>query len=246
MKIKNILDEAVLKYETPQFIESDPISIPHKFSNKYDIEISGFLTSIISWGNRSAILKSANLLMRMLEDEPYAFILNASKKELEKLKTFYYRTLNGEDIFAIVLALKEVYKTQSMENFFKARYKDQPFIERMATFYDFFRNLLPLRTRKHVSSMDKGSAGKRVNMFLRWMVRSSKHGVDFGIWNAIKPCELFLPLDVHVGNIARKLEFTKRKQNDKKTVEEITNILRTFCPEDPIKYDFALFSLDIK
>ncbi|MGP1437567.1 MAG: TIGR02757 family protein [Treponema sp.] len=244
--LKKLLDEACLQYEVPSFIEKDPISIPHRFSKKEDIEIAGFLTSIISWGNRKAILKSANDLMSLLENAPYDFLKNSSDADCEKLKSFYYRTLNGEDMFCIFNALKMVYKKGGFETFFEAETEGQPLIERIAKFYYFFKSFLPERTKRHVASIDGGSAGKRSNMFLRWMVRSNEKGVDFGIWKCILPSELFLPLDVHVANIARSLNFTKRKQNDRKTVEEITEVLRTFCPEDPIKYDFALFSLDLK
>lgn len=243
--MKKLLDEACLEYEKPSFIENDPISIPHLFRKKEDIEASAFLTSIISWGNRKAILKSAFFLIELLENEPYNFTMNARDADYEKLKTFYYRTLNGNDMFYIVKALKEVYKEGGFEVFFRQEYVGQPLIERIARFYNFFKQFLPERTKRHVASIDGGSAGKRSNMFLRWMVRSSERGVDFGLWNCILPEELFLPLDVHVANIARDLNFTKRRQNDRKTVEEITNVLRKFCPEDPIKYDFALFSLDL-
>lgn len=244
--LKKLLDEVQKKYEVPSFIEKDPISIPHKFNKKEDIETSAFLTSIISWGNRKAILKSATFLLELLENEPYNFIMNASSEECEKLKTFYYRTLNGEDMFFLAKALKHVYKEGGFEVFFRRSYADEPLIERIGRFYSFFKQFLPERTKKHVASIDGGSAGKRSNMFLRWMVRSNERGVDFGLWNCILPAELFLPLDVHVANIARSLNFTKRRQNDRKTVEEITNVLRQFCPEDPVKYDFALFSLDLE
>ena len=243
--LKKLLDEAWLRYEKPSFIEKDPISIPHRFTKKEDIEVSAFLTSIISWGNRKAILKSASSLMELLENSPYDFIINAKDVELEKLKDFYYRTLNGEDMFCIVKALKMVYKKGGFEVFFRKEQAKQSLIERIAKFYNFFKQFLPEKTKKHVASIDGGSAGKRSNMLLRWMVRSSERGVDFGLWNCILPSELFLPLDVHVANIARSLNFTKRRQNDRKTVEEITNVLCKFCPEDPIKYDFALFSLDL-
>lgn len=244
-ELKTILDGAVLKYEQPQFIDNDPISIPHGFKNKDDIEVSAFLTSIISWGKRSEILKSARLLMKILQQSPYSFICNASKNELKNLKNFYYRTLNGQDMFEIVQALKEVYKQGNIEDMFVAKYEGELLVNRMARFYGFLREKLSQRAKKHVSSMDTGSAGKRANMFLRWMVRSNERGVDFGIWKAVLPNELFLPLDIHVANVARSLNLTKRKANDKKTVEEITSILRESCPEDPVKYDFALFSLDM-
>lgn len=245
LSLKKLLDEAWLKYEVSSFVEKDPISIPHRFKKKQDIEVSAFLTSIISWGNRKAILKSASLLMELLENTPYNFVINASDSECERLKTFYYRTLNGNDMFYILKALKQVYMEGGFEVFFKQEYAEQPLIERIAKFYNFYKQFLPERTKRHVASIDGGSAGKRSNMFLRWMVRSSERGVDFGLWSCISPSELFLPLDVHVANIARNLSLTKRKQNDRKTVEEVTDALCTFCPEDPIKYDFALFSLDL-
>lgn len=241
-----MLDDAVLKYETPSFIEKDPISIPHMFNKKEDIEISAFLTSIISFGRRDGILKKARILMELLQNEPYNFILNSSSKEMEGIKRFYYRMLTGDDFFSIILAIKKVYKEGGMERFFAPQYLGESLILRIGRFYSFIRSLLPKTCHAHISSIDRGSAGKRSNMFLRWMVRSSSRGVDFGLWHAIDASELFLPLDVHVGNVARALELTKRRQNDAKTVIEITNILRSMCPKDPIKYDFALFSIDIK
>ena len=244
-KLKTILDESCLKYECPEFIFDDPISIPHEFSIKEDIEVSAFLTSIISWGKRSEILKHAHLLMQMLRYSPCDFVCTASQKELEKLKTFYYRTLNGDDMLEIVLALRQICKEGSIEKMFVAKYEGESLVDRMARFYGFLREKLSARARKHLSSMDVGSAGKRANMFLRWMVRSNAKGVDFGIWKAVLSSELFLPIDVHVANIARRFNLTKRKANDRKTVEEVTSILREFCPEDPVKYDFALFSLDM-
>ena len=246
-KLKALLDEAVIKYETPHFIEKDPISIPHRFKTKEDIEISAFLTSLISWGRREAILKSASHLMNLLDNCPYQFLKNSTEKDVNVLKTFYYRTLDGADMFAIFNALKEAYKTKgSIEAWFKKEDDRMSLIERMAHFYGFMRSSVPNKTKKHLSSMDAGSAGKRANMFLRWMVRSPKCGVDFGIWKEVLPAELFLPLDVHAGNVARSFDLTKRRVNDRKTVEEITRNLREMCREDPIKYDFALFGLDIK
>lgn len=244
-KLKDILDEMVLKYETPSFIERDPISIPHMFKRKEDIEISSFLTSILSFGRRESILKKAHVLMKLLQNEPYNFILYATPKDLENIKNFYYRMLNGDDFFSIILAIKKIYKEGGMEHFFASKYLGEPLILRIARFYSFIRSLLPKRCYAHVSSIDTGSAGKRANMFLRWMVRSSFRGVDFGLWDCIDSSELFLPLDVHVGNVARRLGLTTRRQNDAKTVIEITNILRKMCPDDPIKYDFALFSIGI-
>ena len=243
--IKDVLDEAVLKYENPSFIEKDPISIPHMFKKKEDIEISAFLTSIISFGRRDSILKKAHILMDLLQNEPYNFILNSSLKEMEDIKKFYYRMLTGDDFFSIVLAIKKVYKEGGMEQFFAPQYLEEPLILRIGRFYTFIRSLLPKTCYAHVSSIDRGSAGKRSNMFLRWMVRPSSRGVDFGLWHSIDASELFLPLDVHVGNVARALGLTKRRQNDAKTVIEITNILRSMCACDPIKYDFALFSIDL-
>ncbi len=241
LKIK--LDKLVELYEVPEFIPNDPISIPHRFSKREDIEISGFFVSLFAWGNRTAILKSADKLMSLMQNRPYNFLMDASPAELNSLKQFYHRTLNGEDSLAIAKAIKRIYKNEGgFEQFFIKKNPNEPLIERMSRFRNCLVKNMEPRTKKHIGNMAAGSAAKKLNMFLRWMVRSNKAGVDFGLWKAISPNELYLPLDVHSARKSRELGLLKRKQNDRKSVEEVTATLREFCPEDPAKYDFALFA----
>lgn len=241
--LKKLMDKNVLLRETPAFIAEDPISIPHRFSEKEDIEIAGFFAAVIAWGNRKAILKSAEFLLELLHNKPYDFTMNASAAEIKTLSAFYHRTFNGEDCAALLKALRSIYRGGGMEKLFAPASQDEPLIIRMSRFRQALIKDMPVRTKKHIADMENGSAAKRLNMFLRWMVRPCERGVDFGIWKTVKPCELYLPLDVHSGRIARSLGLTNRKQNDRKTVEEVTAKLRLFCPEDPAKYDFALFAV---
>ncbi|MEL3911532.1 TIGR02757 family protein [Treponema pedis] len=246
-KLKTLMDKNAALYENPDFIPADPISVPHKFSKKEDIEIAGFFVSIFAWGNRTAILKSADKLMALMQNEPYSFLMNATPSQLKTLTSFYHRTLNGEDSFAIAKAIKSVYlKKGGFENLFAPQNLQEPLIVRMSRFRSELIRGMPERTVKHIGNMEGGSAAKRLNMFLRWMVRSSEAGVDFGLWKSIKPSELYLPLDVHCARRGRELGLLTRKQNDRKAVEEITGRLREFCPEDPVKYDFALFAPSVE
>lgn len=245
-EIKPFLDEKVELYNRPNFIEEDPIQIPHKFSKKEDIEIAGFLASTIAWGQRKTILANATKMMEFMEWQPYQFL-----KENETNDFFYdgfvHRTFNSIDFQFFLGGLKEVYsKHGGLEKSFSHGKNN---FERISNFQHLFFNLdstaPPQKSRKHVSNPTKNSACKRLNMYLRWMVRKDKKGVDFGIWKEIKMSDLMLPLDVHTGNTSRKLGLLKRKQNDWKTVTEITDQLRKFNPEDPCKYDFALFGLGV-
>lgn len=240
--VKALMDKNVLLFETPRFIEDDPISIPHKFSRKEDIEIAGLLTAVIAWGNRKSILKNAHILLKLLENEPYNFTMKASPAKIKTLEAFYHRTFNGTDSVSMLKALRSIYRKDGMEKLFAPEFAGEPLISRMSRFRKALTANMPDRTKKHIADMEKGSAAKRLNMFLRWMVRSPEKGVDFGLWKTVSPAELYLPLDVHSGRIARQLGLTERKQNDRKTVEEVTAKLRLFCPEDPAKYDFALFA----
>ncbi len=241
--LKNKLDKLVEIYETPAFIPGDPISIPHRFSAKEDIEISGFFVSIFAWGNRTAILKSADKLMSLMKNSPYQFLMNATPAELNSLRQFYHRTLNGEDSLAIAKAIKRIYKSEDgFENLFVKKNAGEPLIERMSRFRNSLIKNMEQRSKKHIADMAACSAAKRINMFLRWMVRSNKAGVDFGLWKAVSSDELFLPLDVHSARKSREFGLLTRKQNDRKSVEEVTARLREFCPKDPAKYDFALFA----
>jgi len=242
------LEKSVEKYNCINFIENDPISIPHMYSRREDIEISGFLTSIIAWGNRKSILKSANQLMQWLDNSPYDFILNHSPADLEPLKKYIYRTFNGIDCIFFIKSLQNIYiNNYGLEEVFSAGYfKNQNIMENIIFFRNTFLSVPhELRSEKHLANPLKGSSAKRINMFLRWMVRVDNSGVDFGLWRKIKPSDLMIPLDVHSGTIARKLNLLKRNSNDWRAVEELTLKLKQFDANDPVKYDFALFGLGV-
>jgi uncharacterized protein (TIGR02757 family) len=242
-ELKDFLDEKAELYNRPSFIELDPISIPHLFSGKEDREIAGFLAATIAWGNRKMILNSANRMMALLEHKPYEFIMNSGKKDMEGIERFVHRTFNTYDFVFFIKALKNIYKNHGgLESIFiKHQTSDslQPAIHELHKV--FFELPHESRTERHVSDPFKGSAAKKINMYLRWMVRKDDRGVDFGIWKTISPSILSCPLDVHSGRVARELGLITRKQNDSKTVWELDTNLRAFDPADPVKYDFALF-----
>lgn len=244
MCIKDYLDYLSEKYETPNFIEEDPINFPHRYTKREDIEIAGFLASIIAWGNRKMIVRNTHKMAELLGDAPYDFVMSATADDMQRLSGFVHRTFNGEDFTYFIMSLRNIYSSYGgLAGLFAS--SDIP-----SSLSSFYRTVFQLpaaqRTIRHISSIDKGSACKRLNMFLRWMVRSSAKGVDFGLWKGISPSSLYLPLDVHSANTSRSLGLLHRKQNDWKAVEEVTEVLRNFCPEDPIKYDFALFSAGIE
>lgn len=244
--IKAFLDESYLKYNTTSFIENDPISIPHRFSKKEDIEIAGFLTATIAWGNRKSIIYNALKLMTWMDDSPHDFILGHSSRELRRFETFVHRTFNGKDCKFFISSLRNIYLNHGgLEAAFAGA--AAPCLQHhIVHFRNLFLELRHLqRTEKHVSNPLQKSSAKRLCMYLRWMVRKDKKGVDFGIWNSISPASLCLPLDVHTGNVGRALGLLQRKQNDWQAVEEITAALRAFDPADPVKYDFALFGLGV-
>ncbi len=246
-EIKDFLDEKADLYNCTGFIENDPVSIPHRYTKKKDIEIAGFLSATIAWGRRDLILQKANLLMDLMDDSPYDFLTAASDEEWGRFGNFYYRTFQSVDAMYFLKALKNIYKEYSdLEDVF-AKGKKKGGIKEAIHFFreKFFSYSPPERSKKHLANVMNGSAGKRVNMFLRWMIRRDNKGVDFGIWNSFEPKDLYLPLDVHSGNVARSLGILKRKQSDWKAVEEVTEVLRKFDPEDPVKYDFALFGLGV-
>ena len=243
--LKAFLNEKVLKYNQPFFIETDPVQVPKFFSGKENIEIAAFLTATIAWGNRQSIIRNAKKLMLLMGNEPYDFVINHSVNDLKILEKFVHRTFNGADCIYFVSSLKNIYQSHGglqsvFENGFQ---KENKVKSALSEFHKVFFEIGGERSRKHVSNVEKGASAKRLNMFLRWMVRSDKSGVDFGLWKGIPPSELLLPLDVHTGNVARKLGLLQRKSNDWKAVEEVTQYLRKFDPGDPIKYDFALFGL---
>ena len=245
--LKDFLDEKVEEFNRPVFIETDPIQVPKLFSEKENIEIAGFLTATISWGNRPAIIKNAMRLMAMLDNQPHDFILNASDAEIDRLQHFVHRTFNGNDCIYFIQALRNIYKNHGglqtvFENGFQ---QDKDIKSALAHFYQIFFKLDGERTRKHISNVQTGASAKRLNMYLRWLVRDDKKGVDFGLWQGIPKSELMLPLDVHTGNVGRKLGLLQRKSSDWKAVEELTASLRRFDKNDPVKYDFALFGLGV-
>ncbi|WP_244826115.1 TIGR02757 family protein [Carboxylicivirga linearis] len=246
--IKEFLDEKVLKYNQPNFIPNDPIQIPHLFTKKEDIEIAGFLSAILAWGKRDQIIKSAKKLMQLLDHSPYDFITHASDSDLNTFETFYYRTFSSIDCIYFIKALKHIYNQEGgLENVFTKGYNEGGLKEALRYFRSVFLSYnSPDRTHKHIANIDKGASAKRINMFLRWMVRDDDKGVDFGIWKNISTKDLLLPLDVHTGNVSRKLGFLTRKQNDMKALDEIMYHLRNFDAVDPVKYDFALFGLGIE
>lgn len=245
-ELKSFLDEKVWQYNRPDFIESDPISIPHRFSLRQDIEIAGFLSATIAWGNRKAIIANALKLMDHMGNSPYDFVMSHNESDLERIESFVHRTFNGADLKTFIKALRFIYTERGgMEKVFTEFSVDgmQPAIHR-------FRNLFfsiehENRTKKHVSDPMNNSAAKRINMFLRWMVRRDNSGVDFGLWRGISPAILSCPLDVHSGNVARKLNLLTRKQNDAKALIELDAALREMDANDPVKYDFALFGLGV-
>lgn len=242
--LKDFLNEKVIQYNNPEFIESDPIQIPHKFYKKEDIEIAGFLTATIAWGNRKSIINNANKLMDLLDNSPYDFILNHKDKHLPRFETFVHRTFNGTDCITFIKALQHIYNNYNGLEAVFSKNKTKNLQHSISKFKHIFFEIEHLsRTQKHVSDPLKNSAAKRINMFLRWMVRPNNTGVDFGIWKSIKPSELSCPLDVHSGNVARKLSLLKRKTNDAKALCELDTALRQLDPKDPVKYDFALFGL---
>lgn len=245
-ELKDFLDEKSFQYNQKIFIDSDPIQIPHQYEKKEDIEIASFLTSIIAWGQRKTIIKNGYKMMGILENSPHDYILNASEKEIEKAHIIH-RTFNPIDFRYFIKTLKRIYLDYgNLENLFCNSDNKKNMHLSIHNFKTiFFQNEFPKRSTKHISDPFKGSACKRINMFLRWMVRVDDKGVDFGIWKKISPSILSCPLDVHSGNVARKLRLLLRTQNDHKAVLELDQKLRTLDPKDPVKYDFALFGLGV-
>lgn len=245
--LKELLDMKVEQYERPDFIEPDPISIPHRYSRRQDIEITGFLAATIAWGNRKAIVKSAGMMADMLGADPYDFVMSASDADIDRLSAFVYRTFQKEDLPSLVRGLRAIYAADpdgGMERLVVPRPG-----ETLREGFCRLRNaLLPHiaeRTRKHIADAGRGAAAKRLCMFTRWMARPATRGVDFGLWKTISPSKLIIPLDVHTGRTSRALGLLTRKQDDWKAAAELTSALANLCPEDPVKYDFALFSIGI-
>jgi uncharacterized protein (TIGR02757 family) len=249
-EIKLLLDECVERYNRPVFIESDPIQIPRQFSLKQDIEIMGFWTAVLAWGQRKTIINKAGELARLMDNAPHEFILNHSEKDRERLLHFKHRTFQAIDTLYFLEFLQHFYRSHfSLEEAFtKNMQPDDPHVgNALSGFHRLFFSLpeCPRRTRKHVPTPGNKSSCKRLNMFLRWMVRQDNNGIDFGIWKKIKPSQLLMPLDVHVEKVARRLGLLERKQPDWQAVLELTGRLKAMDENDPVKYDFALFGLGV-
>jgi uncharacterized protein (TIGR02757 family) len=247
IECKNFLDERVERYNSTRFIQTDPIQIPHRFHRKEDIEIAGFLTATIAWGNRNMIIRSAEKMMKFLGDSPYEFIMEHTDRDVKRLQNFVHRTFQSTDLAYFIHALSCIYKKHGgLEKIFTEHALPDTTQDAITAFRTLFFSFHPEnRTRKHVSDPSNNSAAKRINMFLRWMVRRDAKGVDFGLWRGISPSALSCPLDVHSGNVARKLGLLKRKQNDGKALKELDTQLRLMDASDPVKYDFALFGLGV-
>jgi len=246
--IHSFLDQKYLSFNHPVFIETDPIQVPALFTTKENIEIAGFLSATLSWGQRPTIIRNALSIIHRMDNNPLEFLLNTSEVEWSTFADFKHRTFNGIDCQYFLKSLRNIYLNHGgLESIFNIGFqKDQTIFSALLHFRKVFFELEhEHRTEKHVSDVVKGAAAKRLNMFLRWMIRSDQFGVDFGLWKQIPSSALMLPLDVHTGNVARKLGLLTRTQNDWRAVEEITARLREFDPEDPIKYDFALFGLGV-
>ncbi|KGO92007.1 TIGR02757 family protein [Flavobacterium subsaxonicum] len=247
LELKSFLDEKVLQYNNPNFIESDPVQIPHLFTLKEDAEIVGFLAATIAWGNRKMIINNAKKMVTLMGSSPYDFVMTHKEHHLEPLENFVHRTFNGGDFATFIKALKHIYLNHNgLEGVFAAHQQNdslQPAINQFKKV--FFEIEHQNRTQKHVSDPLAGSAAKRINMYLRWMIRNDNAGVDLGLWKTISPAALSCPLDVHSGNVARKLGILLRKQNDARALAELDAQLRLMDATDPVKYDFALFGLGV-
>lgn len=246
-ELKSFLDEKVIQYNTLDFIDSDPVQIPHLFSQKEDIEIAAFLSATIAWGNRTMIIRNSHKMMDLMGNAPYDFVMSHKEQDLDRLASFVHRTFNGCDLAFFIKSLKNIYQNH---NGLESVYSENQQLETMQKSISEFKKIFfeiphQYRTQKHVSDPMNNSAAKRINMFLRWMCRQDNKGVDLGIWKSISPASLSCPLDVHSGNVARKLGLLTRKQNDAKAVAELDLKIREFDANDPVKYDFALFGLGV-
>lgn len=247
-ELRELLERLCDKYDRPEFIADDPISVPHRFTDRADREIAGFFAATIAWGNRKAIVRNGHRMMRFLDDAPADFVRNASGRELAQLDAYVHRTFNGGDLRDFVLALRRIdARYGGIGAFFEARYEAAGDLrEVLADFRrEFFAAEHAARCEKHLSSIERGAACKRLCMYLRWMVRHDGRGVDFGLWRRIPMSALYLPLDVHTGDMGRALGLLTRRQNDWRAVEQITSALREFDPADPVRYDFSLFGAGI-
>ncbi len=250
-KIFELLEQKYQQFNQPHFIEHDPIQIPHRFAQKQDIEIAGLFAAVLAWGLRKTIINKCTDLLHRMDNSPYDFILNHSETDLKSFLDFKHRTFNATDTLYFIHFLKVTYqKYNSLELVFTQNLpKNEPHIQNiLIQFYNYFVSLpdFPDRTKKHISTPAKKSACKRINMFLRWMVRKDQAGVDFGLWKNLKMSQLICPLDVHVDRIARQYGLISRRQTDWQAALELTENLKKFDPNDPVKYDFALFGMGLE
>lgn len=247
-QIRELLESLHDKFNCEEFIEADPISVPHSFSRREDREIAGLLASTIAWGNRKAIVKSAHRMMRYMDNAPYDFVVNASEQELQSLTSYVHRTFNGEDFKDFVVAMRHIIERWGgIGEFFEQRYEATGDLRSVLSEFrrEFHAAEHNPHSEKHISSIDKGAACKRLCMYLRWMVREDSHGVDFGLWRKIPMSALYMPLDIHTGRMGRNLGLLGRKQSDWKAVEELTDALCAFDSNDPVRYDYSLFGVGI-
>jgi len=248
--LRQWLEQKASQYNHPSFVGNDPISVPHRFTKLQDIEIAGFFAAIMAWGQRKTIINKANELMGLMDDAPFDFIRHHTEHDRQRFTSFKHRTLQPDDILFLVEVLQQYYQQKdSLEDAFAAHMKplDEDVYNGLTGFYEmvFDQTYVLERTRKHIATPVRKSSCKRLNMFLRWMVRSDDCGVDFGLWKKIAPSQLVIPLDLHVGNVARQLELLNRPVNDWQAAKTLTMMLKKFDPDDPVKYDFALFGTGI-
>ena len=246
--VKDLLEEKARKYETPGFIDGDPIQVPHSFSEPANIEISGLFSAMLAWGRRDISIRSSFDLISRMEGRPIDFLLQMEETGLENFLGFRHRTFDYEDCIFFIRALQRIYRKRGglYSCFLEGYSRNRSIGEAILNFRrEFLETGHSQRSRKHLPDPSRNSAAKRINLFLRWMVRSGEKGVDFGLWKEIDPADLLVPLDVHTAGIARQLGLLKRKQNDWKAVEELTAVLRELDPSDPVKYDYALFGMGI-
>ncbi len=249
-ELKSFLDEKVVEFNHPDFIKNDPICIPRSFSKKQDIEIAGLFSAVFAWGNRPTIINKAKKLMALMDNAPFQFCTQHTAADIKKLLNFKHRTFQTTDLLYFIEFLNHHYsKYPSLENAFtfNLHKKDITIEKGLSGFYNYFFSLpnIPERTRKHIATPEKRSTCKRLNMYLRWMVRRDTCGVDLGIWEKISPSQLVCPIDVHVARVGRRLSLLKRQQTDWQSALELTETLRNWDPNDPVKYDFALFGLGV-
>jgi len=255
LNIQQLLDDKYRYYNQPEFIETDPIQIPRAFSKKEDIEIAGFIAAAIAWGKRPMIIRNANRWLEMMDNAPYDFVMNANEEDLKPLLNFVHRTFNGDDALFFMSSLQNIYKNHGgleavFEKGLQQKFENTKNYSSLYGALNHFRSVFMssphlARSGKHIANPSKGSAAKRLNMYLRWMTRQDEQGVDFGIWKSFGAKHLMIPLDVHSGRVARKLGLLMRKADDWKSVEELTANLRQFDANDPVKYDFALFGMGV-